>query len=192
VLLTVWEQFQHVLGVNREPADLNSVEVAIRTVIVYVVAIALVRIGSRRFLSQATAFDLIVAIMLGSIVSRAINGSALFLPTMVAALVLIGLHWLFAFVAVRTSLFGPVVKGEPVLLIENGELQPDAMKGADITERDLNQALRLRSGTADPKQIRRAYMERNGDISVVPYEKEPRILDVSVEDGVQSIRIKLE
>jgi uncharacterized membrane protein YcaP (DUF421 family) len=192
VFLTVWDQFQYVLGVNREPADLNSIEMTIRTVIVYIVAIALVRIGSRRFLSQATAFDLIVAIMLGSIMSRAINGSALFLPTMFASLVLIGLHWIFAFVSVRTSLFGPVVKGEPILLIKNGELQPDAMKKAGITERDLNQALRLRSEAADPKQIRRAYMERNGDISVVPYKKEPRILDVSVEQGVQSIRIKLD
>src|SRR5689334_18430376 len=73
VLLTVWDKFQYLLGVNREPADLNSIEMTVRTVIVYIVAIALVRIGSRRFLSQATAFDLIVAIMLGSIMSRAIN-----------------------------------------------------------------------------------------------------------------------
>lgn len=192
MLLTVWDQVQSFIGVGRESADLNSAEVALRTVIVYLVSLVLVRVASRRFLSQATAFDVIVGIMLGSIMSRAINGSALFIPTIVAGLVLVGLHWLFAFIAYHTSVFGPVVKGEPVLLIKNGEVQKDAMERADVTESDLDQALRLQSDTTDPRKIRRAYMERSGKISVIPYDREPRILDVSLEDGVQTIRIKLE
>src|SRR5690606_26376253 len=130
---------------------------------------------SRRFLSQATAFDVIVGIMLGSIMSRTINGSALFLPTMVAGLVLVGLHWLFAFIAFHTSLFGPVVKGEPVLLIKDGVVQEEGMRSANLTRSDLNEALRLRYGDTDPKKIRRAYMERDGNISVMPYEDETRI-----------------
>lgn len=192
MLVAVWDQLQTYLGVGRESADLNSAEVAIRTVIVYLVSLALVRVASRRFLSQATAFDVIVGIMLGSIMSRAINGSALFLPTIVAGLVLVGLHWLFAFIAFHTSVFGPVVKGEPVLLIEDGEVQEEGMRFANLTPRDLNEALRLQSGDTDPKKIKRAYLERNGSISVVPYERETRILDVSVKDGVQTIRIKVE
>jgi len=192
VLLALWDQIQIFLGVGREPADLSSAEVAVRTVIVYLVSLALVRIASRRFLSQATAFDVIVGIMLGSIMSRTINGSALFLPTMVAGLVLVGLHWLFAFIAFHTSLFGPVVKGEPVLLIKDGVVQEEGMRSANLTRSDLNEALRLRYGDTDPKKIRRAYMERDGNISVMPYEDETRILDVEVEDGVQTVRIKLE
>lgn len=68
------------------------VEVAVRTVIDYLVSLALERIASRRFPSQATAFNVIVGIMLGSIMSRTTNGSALLIPTMVAGLVLVGLH----------------------------------------------------------------------------------------------------
>jgi len=192
VLLAVWDQVQTYLGVGRESADLNSAEVAIRTAIVYLASLALVRVASRRFLSQATAFDVIVGIMLGSIMSRAINGSALFLPTIVAGLVLVGLHWLFAFIAFHTSVFGPVVKGEPVLLVKDGEVQEEGMRFANLTPRDLNEALRLQSGDTDPKKIKRAYLERNGSISVVPHERETRVLDVSVKDEVQTIRIKLE
>lgn len=192
MLLAVWDQVQTYLGVGRESADLNSAEVAIRTAIVYLASLALVRVASRRFLSQATAFDVIVGIMLGSIMSRAINGSALFLPTIVAGLVLVGLHWLFAFIAFHTSVFGPVVKGEPVLLVKDGEVQEEGMRFANLTPRDLNEALRLQSGDTDPKKIKRAYLERNGSISVVPHERETRVLDVSVKDEVQTIRIKLE
>lgn len=192
MLLTIWDQMMMFLGVGRESANLNSAEVALRTAIVYITSLALVRIASRRFLSQATAFDVIVGIMLGSIMSRAINGSALFLPTLVAGLVLVGLHWLFAFIAFHTSLFGPLVKGEPVLLIKNGVVQEEGMQSANLTTRDLNEALRLRYGDTDLKKIRRAYMERNGTISVVPYEDEPRVVDIAVEEGVQTVRIKLE
>jgi hypothetical protein len=43
--------------------------------------------------------------MLGSIMSRAINGSAPLVPTLLAGAVLLGLHWLFALLAVHTSWF---------------------------------------------------------------------------------------
>ena len=46
------------------------------------------------------------AIMLGSLVSRAIAGSAPFVPTLVASAVLLALHWLFSAVAVRWHRFG--------------------------------------------------------------------------------------
>lgn len=191
MFLTVWDQVQHFLGVDREPADLNSAEVALRTAIVYLASLALVRAASRRFLSQATAFDVIVGIMLGSSLSRTINGSALFLPTLVAGLVLVGLHWLFAYISFHTSMFGPIVKGDPVLLIKDGVVQEEEMQRANLTTSDLNEALRLRYGDTDPRKIRRAYMERGGNISVMPYD-ETRVVKFDVEKGVQTVRIKLE
>jgi uncharacterized membrane protein YcaP (DUF421 family) len=159
--------------------------------LVYALALLLVRIGSKRFLSQATAFDVIVAIMLGSILSRAINGSAPFIPTILASAALVGLHWVFAALAYGTSFFGPLLKGEPRLLIKDGKVQEGEMRAAKLSNHDLEQALRLQS-RQDPSRIKRAYLERNGSISIVPFEKEPCILDVAADQGVQTIRIKLE
>ena len=65
-------------------------------------------------LSQASAFDVVVAIMLGSVMSSAINGSAPLVPTVVAGAVFLGLHWLLGAAAARTSRFGSIVKGDPV------------------------------------------------------------------------------
>jgi uncharacterized membrane protein YcaP (DUF421 family) len=151
-----------------------------------------VRLASKRFLSEATAFDVIVGIMLGSIMSRAMDGSAPFLPTLLTAAVLLGLHWLFALLAYHTSWFGTLVKGERVLLIKDGEIQPAGMRRGSITEADLAQALRIQTNQTDPARVRRAYLERNGQISIVSYRREPRIVTVAVEDGVQTIRIELE
>ena len=38
---------------------------------------------------------------------------------------------------------------------------------------------------------RLAYLERNGSISVIPYGHEPHVVDVSVNDGVQTVRVEM-
>jgi uncharacterized membrane protein YcaP (DUF421 family) len=186
------ETVRELLGLGRDIADVDALQMALRTVIIYASAIVIIRLGSKRFLSKATAFDVIVAIMLGSILSRGINGSAPFLPTIVAGAVLVGLHWLLAFLTSRLDWFGPLVKGNPVLLVEDGTIREEGMRRAGLSTRDLEEHLRLRANETDISNVRLAVLERNGEISVVPKERAPRVLDVSVEDGTQTVRVELQ
>jgi uncharacterized membrane protein YcaP (DUF421 family) len=181
--------FEDLLGLGLDVADVGALQMALRTVLIYAATLAIVRVGSKRFLSQATAFDAIVAIMLGSIMSRAINGSAPLLPTIAAGIILVGLHWLIAAVAYSSDWFGFLVKGEPVLLIKDGRLNEKGLRGSSISHRDLEEALRIESHVTEPEKVQLAYLERNGGISVIPHKPEPRVIDVSVEDGVQTVRI---
>ncbi len=192
MLQVVWEQIQALFGLGLDAGDMNPVQIVLRTVLVYVSTLIIVRLGSKRFLAEATAFDVIVGIMLGSVMSRAISGSAPFFPTLLAGIALLGLHWLFGVVAYHTSWFGAWIKGERVLLIKDGEIQRDGMRRSSITSDDLKQALRQKTNQTDPSKIELAYLERNGQISVIPYEREPRVIDVSVKDGVQTVRIQLD
>lgn len=191
MLETLWEQFQTSLGLGTDVSDVGAVQMALRTIVIYAVTLILVRLGSKRFLSEASAFDVIVSIMLGSIMSRAINGSAPFIPTLLAGTILLGLHWLFAIIAYRTDWFGSLVKGREVLLIKDGEIQQSGMRRASITSNDLTAALRLQTNQADPNQVKRAYLERSGRISIIPYPREPHIIDISVENGVQTVRVEI-
>lgn len=192
MLQAVWEQFQSLLGLKLDVSDVNAVQMAFRTIIIYAFTLVIIRVGSKRFLGQATAFDTIVGIMLGSVMSRAINGSAPFLPTLVAGVVLIGMHWLLAVLAFHIDWFGPFVKGNPVLLIKDGQVQEQGILRGGITKLDLTQALRQQTKQSDPAKIKLAYLERDGRISIIPFKQEPRVLEVSVQDGVQIVRIQLE
>jgi uncharacterized membrane protein YcaP (DUF421 family) len=192
MLQAIWNQFQTLLGLERDIGDVGAFQMALRTIIIYVCSLAIIRIGSKRFLSQASAFDVIVGIMLGSVMSRAINGSAPFFPTLLAGAVLIGMHWLLTALAFHINWFGPFVKGNPVLLIKDGHVQQQGMRQAGLSDHDLTQALRMQNDHTDPAKIRLAYLERSGNISVIPFKGEPRVLDVSVADGVQTVRIELE
>lgn len=184
------EAITQLLGLGRDIEDVDSSQMALRAILIYVLTLALLRIASKRFLSQATAFDVVIGIMFGSVLSRAINGSAPFLPTIMAAAALVALHWLLAVLSYNTSI-GSIFKGAPRLLIRDGQVQHEAMRKASISSADLEQALRLQ-GQTDASKIRRAYLERNASISVIPYPKESEVLEVSVEEEAQNIRIKLE
>lgn len=185
-------QIETFLEYDRSVSDVGGFEMALRTVLIYAASLVLVRVGSKRFLSQASAFDVIIGIMFGSVMSRAINSSAPLFPTLGAGLVLIGLHALLNRLAFRSGWFGPLIKGNPVLLIKDGKVQVDGLRETGVAKNDLEQALRLQAQTTDPSGIRLAYLERNGQISLIPGESGPRVLEVNVEDGVQTVRIRLE
>jgi uncharacterized membrane protein YcaP (DUF421 family) len=192
MLHAVLEALRSSLGTGVKGSVLGVGGMALRTVIIYGVTLVLVRMGSRRFLGKASAFDIIVAIMLGAIMGRSINGSGPLLPTLIAGLVLVVLHWLLAVLAFRTAWLGSIIKGNPILLIKKGEVQSEEMRRASITSEDLTGALRLQTNQDDPGKVQFAYLERSGRISVVPQMREPRLWVVSIGKGVQTIRIELQ
>ena len=185
------DQIRALLGLGLDVGDVGAIQMALRTIVIYAFTLALVRMGSKRFLSESTAFDVIVGIMLGSVMSRAINGSAPFIPTLASGLVLVGVHWLLGILSYRINWFGPIVKGNPFLLIKDGEMQQEGMKKAGLSRHDLEQALRLQLNETDLSKIKLAWMERNGNISMIPYPSGPQLFEVEVKDGVQTVRIEL-
>jgi uncharacterized membrane protein YcaP (DUF421 family) len=75
-----YEWLQAALGIGLEGKDMGVLQMGLRAAIVFVVTVAIVRLGKKRFLGRATTFDVILGIMLGSTVSRAITGTAPFFP----------------------------------------------------------------------------------------------------------------
>ena len=60
-----------------------------------------------------------------------------------------------------------------------------------ISPHDLIEELRL-NGVNDISEVKQAYKERNGEISVIKRINPPQILEVAVKDGVQTVRIAIE
>lgn len=166
------DQIGELVQAGESVEDVGVVAMVLRTVVVYVSALTLVRFASRRLLSRAGALDVLVAIMLGSILSRAVNGNAALLPTLAAGGVLLGMQWLLAFIAVHTRWMGTVVKGAPVPLIRDGKVLEKELRMTGLSREDLTEALRLEAHDEDPANVRRAYLERNGKISVIPYRRD--------------------
>jgi uncharacterized membrane protein YcaP (DUF421 family) len=140
---------------------------SLRAVLIFFYGLLLVRFAGKRVFGKNTSFDIVLGVILGSILSRALTGNAPFIPALIAATVLVLLHKLIAAVAFRSPGFGHVVKGTEDPLIENGKILWRQMKKNSFTEHDLKEALRSSGGVVDLSGVKAAYLERSGDISVI-------------------------
>jgi uncharacterized membrane protein YcaP (DUF421 family) len=150
----------------------------------------MVRFDERGFMGEATAFDVILGIMLGSIVSRAMTGNAPLVPALAATATLIALHSVLIAVACRWHGFGEMIKGRPRVIVRGGHKDEAAMRIAHLTDRDLEEDLR-RHGMTSLEGIAEARLERNGGISMIKSKREPKVITVAVADGVHTVRIEM-
>ncbi|GAB3828098.1 DUF421 domain-containing protein [Pontibacter rugosus] len=148
-------------------------QMSVRAVGIFFAALVIIRIGSHRIFGKNTAFDIILGIIYGSVLSRAITGNAPFWPTIAAAFTLVLLHKGLAMLAFSTNIgIGDLIKGKPVLLLKEGELQWHTMRKNSVTESDIKEALRNAGHAPEISSNLTAYLERSGDISIFSKEQE--------------------
>jgi uncharacterized membrane protein YcaP (DUF421 family) len=177
-------------GTGGSSVHINVPQMALRAVVVYGAVVLIVRMGKKRFMSRATAFDVILGIMLGSLVSRAIAGTAPFAPTLAASATLIAVHWLFSAGGVRWHAFGMVIKGSSRVLVKDGRIDEEALRAAHMSDRDLWEELRSKS-ISGLNEVAEARLERSGNLSVIKAKREPKIVEIAVADGVQTVRVEI-
>ena len=188
------DQLQHLLasalGIDAG-TDLSPWQAALRAAVLYLGALVIIRLGNRRFLSRSAPFDLIVIVMLGSLISRAISGSAPLVPALAAALLLVLAHAAIAALSFHSRIIARLAKGEPLPLLQDGRLRQDQMRRVHIGEHDLLEALRAQGRIASVEEAETIQLERSGEISVIKKKRPPRIVEIDVKDGVQRVRLEI-
>jgi uncharacterized membrane protein YcaP (DUF421 family) len=183
------EPLKSILGIGVQPQDFTILQVCARAVVVLIAAMVMVKLAHKRFMAKKTAFEYVIAFVIASMLSRAINGSAPLFPSIAGGFVVVGAQWLAAILSFHSKLWGRLVKGNPIVLVEKGVPNHANMVHSHISEDDLKEDLRLNGKTEDFKTVRFAQLERNGDISVL---REPRVVLLKVENGVQFVELHIE
>ncbi|MEY2439475.1 MAG: hypothetical protein QOI34_860 [Verrucomicrobiota bacterium] len=160
-----------ILGLGVEPKDLTFLQISFRGIIVFVATLAMIRLGHKRSLARKTAFDAVLIVILASVLSRAINGSAAFFATLGGGFVIVLVHRLLALIAYYSHGFGVLIKGRPDLIIDDGDLVLSSMRRNHISRHDVEEDLRLDAKTEELADIKIGYVERSGDISFIEKEK---------------------
>jgi uncharacterized membrane protein YcaP (DUF421 family) len=163
----LWNSFETLLGLSVEAKNLTFVQISLRGIIVFLATVAMVRLGHKRSLSHKTPFDAVLLVILASVLSRAINGSAAFFATIGGGAVLVLLHRLFAHLAYYSHGFGILVKGNPDIIVRDGECDFRMMRRNHISTHDLEEDMRLDAHLDDVSEVRLARIERSGDISFI-------------------------
>jgi uncharacterized membrane protein YcaP (DUF421 family) len=165
--MQILDSFNTLIGIGSEPKNLTFLQISLRGIIVFVATLIIIRLGHKRSLTRKTAFDAVLVVILASVLSRAINGTGAFYPTIGGSFVLVMLHRLIAFAAWRWHGLGILIKGEPDVLLRDGQLDRKGMKQNHVSEHDFEEDMRLSAKTEDKSTVKIARIERSGDISFI-------------------------
>lgn len=164
---TLWSHLESLLGLASQPKDLTFVQMSARGVVIFAATLVMIRLSTKRSLAEKTAFEAVLLVIIASVLSRAINGSAAFFPTIGTGFILVILHWVLGLSAYHSHHVGILLKGEPSVMVKNGQMQRENMRRSHISEHDLDEDLRLNANSEDLSKIKMARLERSGDISFI-------------------------
>src|ERR1700712_5387992 len=105
-----------ILGLKLNPQDLGLDQILLRAFIVCIVMYGMIRLAGRRFLAQKNSFDVMLAFLMASLMSRAINGATAFWGTILLGLIIAVAYRLLAWLACKFHGFGEFLKGKPEIL----------------------------------------------------------------------------
>lgn len=153
-----------------DDTNLEPHQMAARAAVVFFLALIYVRTGGLRMLGRQSAYDSLTALMLGAILGKAVVSQDSFLGTLLAALVIMILHRLVAWITFKSSWAGSVLKGKSILLFENNKPHFENLCRVHITENDLQETVRKNLNMDDMSLVKEIYMDRSGELSVIRHD----------------------
>jgi uncharacterized membrane protein YcaP (DUF421 family) len=137
-----------------------------RAVLIFAYGLLLTRLVGRRLFGKWSALDIVVSIIVGSNLSRALTGGAPLFGTLLATTLLFALHWILARLAAHSSKASQLLEGVPIVIAREGELQSDRLHRHAISDADVNEALR-QSGVRNVSHAEVLTLEPSGKITVI-------------------------
>lgn len=137
-----------------------------RAVVVFAYGLLIFRIAGRRVFGKWAALDILVSIVAGSNLSRAITGSADLFGTLAATTLLLAMHWVLARMVAASPALSRVIEGAPQVLVRSGGADGAKLSRHAISEADLKEALHA-AGLEDMTEARLVVLEPSGKISVL-------------------------
>jgi len=147
--------------------DLNVIQMSLRAAAVFGITLSMIRVSGRRSFGQHRPFDACTTVLLGAVLSRAVVGASPFWATMAAGATIVLLHRLIAMASLRWPRFETLISGDKRELVAAKVRNAGEMRRGLVTERDLDEAVRKKTGD-EVSPIDRAVLERDGTITVKP------------------------
>ena len=137
-----------------------------RAVVILGYGLVVVRVFGRRIFGKWSPLDVILSVLIGSNLSRALTGNSPLFATLVSSTVMLAVYWGLARLSRRSGWISWLVKGREVVLIRDGQIDWSEMNRHNIGPRDLDEALHA-EGHESAEEVRIARLERNGDITMI-------------------------
>ena len=141
----------------------------VRTVLLYLVLIAVIRLMGMRQVGQIEPSEFVVTMLVANLASIPMQAGGFPLYSgIVPILTVLALELILSGLVLRSIPLRRLLCGKPVLLIENGRILLSNLRRTRITLDELTSQLREKD-VLEPGEVQYAILETNGNISVFPY-----------------------
>jgi uncharacterized membrane protein YcaP (DUF421 family) len=138
-----------------------------RAIVGYCFLILMVRIVGRRPGKQMTPFEFVLIFFIGGVTLTPMVGDDHSLTNALCIIAAIALtHTFVAWAKHRWPLFGRIVDGTPLVLIEKEKRHSETMNKMAVQDEDV-MAMARDNGLKRLDQVDYAVLERNGEISII-------------------------
>jgi uncharacterized membrane protein YcaP (DUF421 family) len=153
--------------------DLTLAQECARAVLIFFYGLGMLRLSGRRTFAQMSAIDLVISIIVGSNLSRAMTGGVPFWGTLASVIVLVVLHLILAYGVARYPGLARWVEGSPVVLAHDSTIIERARLASKISLADLDESLREEGldGLAEIGKTKKLVLEPSGKISVIKADR---------------------
>lgn len=142
--------------------------VFLRTVILYVFVLVIMRITGKRQIGQLELTEFVTAFMISEYATQPVSNSAIpLLYGVIPCVALVSLEVFFSFINIKSRFFKRFTTGNALALIRKGKIDRNQMENARISFDELTSAMRL-SGLSSLSDVEYAFLEPNGTISIIP------------------------
>jgi uncharacterized membrane protein YcaP (DUF421 family) len=141
------------------------VDLVFRTIYVFALIFVVTRAVGRRELSSMQPFDLILLVVIGDLVQQGVTQSDYSLTGATTVISTLALLTVFtAWLSYRVRRLRPVLEGEPVVLVVDGEVLERNLRRERMTVEEIEAEARLQQ-IASLEDVRFAVLETNGKMS---------------------------
>lgn len=140
--------------------------VLIRSLILYIVVIFVVRLMGKRQLGELQPSELVITILISNIATLPLEDTSI--PLMLGSLLILALvcyEAVMSWVTLESTRIRRIVSGRPKIIIRDGQLEQATMRDFRLSVDDVMMPLRG-SQVFDIRQVQYAIMETTGSISI--------------------------
>lgn len=151
----------------------------IRSIILYILVLVIMRFMGKREIGQMQPFELVISIMIADLASTPLgdNGVSI-INGIIPIFALLLMHLLISFLNLKSIKIRELVSGKPRILIYRGKIDEKALKKERITINELQERLR-NNDIVNLSEVEYAILETSGQITVI---QKPEKRGVTLED----------
>ena len=144
----------------------------VRAVILYLLIIAGVRLMGKRQVGELEPSELVLSLIIADLAAVPMQDFGIpLLAGVIPILTLLALTMLLSVLTMKSLGFRALLCGRPSVVIRRGEIDQGEMRRNRLTVDELLEELRSQ-GYASPAGVAYAILETNGQLSVLPWERE--------------------